>query len=175
MAPTEQHLGGPSLVSVFDGTGNVAVADVTNPRAQWFDYEGSTISCGFVYTAEVIESLSGEGKTFEFIIPTYQPPKRAVPPGRYLVFTSRSAQRSDRSPPSDAFDECLERVDYYTQVEIEMLFRIVPGTDDRKFRGPIQGDNMLEIIDIGACDLDAHGVMFCVEDVREAIREIQGG
>ena len=172
MTPQPQYLAGESLVSVFDGTGNVAVADVTNPRAQWFDYEGATISCGFAYTAEVIESLSGDGKTFEFIIPTFQPPKKAVAPGRYLVFTNRNPRLPEGAAPRSAFEHCLDRLDYYTSFDLEMLYPIALGTGDRKFRGPSQDDSILHVFEIGACDVDAQGLLFCVDDVREGIRKI---
>jgi hypothetical protein len=103
------------------------------------------------------------------VIPSYQ--EQVVPPGRYLVFTGFSPTSS--TPPRSGHDECLERVDYYTRAETESLFRIVPGTDDRKFRGPTQEDNMIEVVEIGACDLDDHGWIFCIDDVRKAVREIQ--
>jgi hypothetical protein len=167
-APQFQFLSGEGFVSVFDGTGNIAVANVSNPRPLWFDYEDSTISCGWAYTAEVIESLSGDGKTFEFVIPTFQPPKMAVPPGRYLVFTKRDPHLASFS----AFEECIRRMDYYTSFETEMMFPVVPGTGDRKVRGPTQEDNILDILG-PPCGIDEGGSVYCVDDVREGIRKIR--
>jgi hypothetical protein len=160
-------LAGESLVSIYDGTGNVAVADVSNPRQLWFDQEGATASCGWAYTAAVVDRISGEGKTFEFVIPSEKPPEKPVPAGRYLVYTKRDSHRGRYT----AFEQCVGQLDYYMSLDIEMLFPVIPDTGNRKIRGPTREDSMLD--HVPPCGIDESELVYCVDDVREEIRKIR--
>lgn len=179
--PSTRYLGGENLTGVFNGEGNIAVADLSNPRRLSFEHEGSSITCGWAYSAHVIRSLSGVDRAFDFALNSVEDAS-ALAPGPYLVFVDKWPDLPESSTPgrkgteADLFEkwsECWNRLRYGTQPYIEMVFPVVPGSRDERFRGPTMEENMIEILGVAPCGVDVRGPVFCVDDVRLEVEKIR--
>lgn len=179
--PSTGFLGGENLTGVFSGEGSIAIADLSNPRDLSFQHEGSSIPCGWAYTAKVVQSLSGDAERFDFVVTAAEEP---LPLGRYLVFVDRvqadAAKISTEQPRSVESDlaarreECWQQLSYFTHPDLEMIFPVIPESHDEKIRGPITGRSMLEVLDVKPCGTDEHGSVFCLDDVREGVSAVTG-